>query len=64
MFHVLGSCYLIVLIIYVQIALRLGIFSSVNNLLLSLYLLSKWAEDLIIYNSKEFGFVALSDAYR
>ncbi|XP_065055700.1 argininosuccinate lyase-like isoform X2 [Rhopilema esculentum] len=25
--------------------------------------LSKWAEDLIIYNSKEFGFVTLSDAY-
>jgi len=25
--------------------------------------LSKWAEDLIIYSSKEFGFVTLSDAY-
>lgn len=26
--------------------------------------LSRWAEDLILYSSKEFGFVALADAYR
>lgn len=26
--------------------------------------LSKWAEDLCNYNSKEFGFVGMSDAYR
>ena len=26
--------------------------------------LSRWAEDLILYCSKEFGFVTLSDAYR
>lgn len=26
--------------------------------------LSKWAEDLCLYSSKEFGFVQLSDAYR
>jgi argininosuccinate lyase len=25
--------------------------------------LSRWAEDLIIYSSAEYGFVALSDAY-
>lgn len=30
--------------------------------LLSLHL-SRWAEDLILYSSKEFGFVTLSDAY-
>lgn len=26
--------------------------------------LSRWAEDLILYSSKEFGFVTLADAYR
>lgn len=25
---------------------------------------SRWAEDLILYSTKEFGFVSLSDAYR
>ncbi|KXJ07476.1 putative argininosuccinate lyase [Exaiptasia diaphana] len=26
--------------------------------------LSRWAEDLLIYSTQEFGFVKLSDAYR
>ncbi len=26
--------------------------------------LSKWAEDLVMYSTKEFGFISLSDAYR
>ena len=26
--------------------------------------LSRWAEDMILYSTKEFGFISLSDAYR
>ena len=25
---------------------------------------SRWAEDMILYSTKEFGFISLSDAYR
>jgi argininosuccinate lyase len=31
---------------------------------LTLTHLSRWAEDLIIYSTAEFGFVTLADAYR
>lgn len=38
-----------------------------RTLLTMLYIFvfnSRWAEDMILYSTKEFGFVSLSDAYR